>query len=63
MPKKKVVEVIVKLRVPAWMTPSEARREVRTLINEQCNFMAYGPGYADVCVRAASVKSAKRSAK
>jgi hypothetical protein len=44
--KKKTFDLTVTVSVPAWMTKAEARREVRTLINHQCNYMTgkAGPG-------------------
>jgi hypothetical protein len=38
--KRKRISFLVTVSVPEWMSPSEARREVRTLISEQCNFAA-----------------------
>ncbi len=38
MPKRKKVTMLVTVTVPAETTPAEARREVRTLVNEQCNY-------------------------
>lgn len=38
--KRKFVRMVVTLSVPADMTPQEARREARTLINLQCNYNA-----------------------
>ena len=35
------------VNVPDWMSASDARREVRTLINDQCCFMTFGPGGQD----------------
>ncbi len=57
--KMKLVKMHVTVNVPAWMTAAQARREVRTLINEQCGYLGHGPGYADATVKAKSVKSAK----
>lgn len=51
----KPVSMIVTASVPTWMTAAQARREVRTLINEQCNFLSHGPNLADVQVKARSV--------
>jgi len=39
---RKRVTMQVTVSVPTWMTAREARREVRTLINEQCNYMSLG---------------------
>ena len=36
--KRRVVDMIVKVSVPMGCTAKEARREVRTLINQQCNY-------------------------
>lgn len=54
--KKKIVTMIVSLSVPSNMTAQEARREARTLINDQCNYSA---DYGDV--RAHSVKPLPRA--
>jgi hypothetical protein len=37
--KRKTVRMLVTITVPAKLTAAEARREVRTLINEQCNYL------------------------
>lgn len=39
MAKRKTVRMLVAITVPAKLTAAEARREVRTLINEQCNYL------------------------
>lgn len=36
----KTLTMVVKVRVPVGMTPTAARREVRTLINQQSNWSA-----------------------
>jgi hypothetical protein len=40
MSKRKTVTMLVRVSVPVDMTAAEARREVRTLINDQSNYMA-----------------------
>lgn len=39
-PRRKTLTVQVEITVPSWMTAAEARREVRTLINHQANYMS-----------------------
>jgi hypothetical protein len=56
MSKRKQITMIVTVSVPNDMTPIEARREVRTLINEQCNYSA---DYGEVKVK--SVKPIVKS--
>ena len=60
-PKAKVVTMLVTARVPAFLSAAEARREVRTLINEQSGFLSHGPNYEEVVTRAVSVRAAPRS--
>lgn len=36
----KTVTMLVTVSVPMEMSASDARREVRTLVNEQCNYAA-----------------------
>ncbi len=40
MPRKREHYVLVKISAPWQLTANEVRREVRTLINEQCNHSA-----------------------
>lgn len=40
MAKKKTHYVLVKIKAPEDMPAAQVRREVRTLINEQCNHSA-----------------------
>ncbi len=40
MAKKKTHYVLVKVSAPEDLTAAQVRREVRTLINEQCNYVA-----------------------
>ncbi|GGN55542.1 hypothetical protein GCM10011349_32300 [Novosphingobium indicum] len=35
MPSSKTIDVVVRIRCPKWLTQAQARREVRTLINDQ----------------------------
>jgi hypothetical protein len=60
-PKTKVVAMLVTARVSAFLTPAQARREVRTLINNQSGFLCHGPNYEDVVTRAISVRAAPLS--
>lgn len=56
MPRKtKVVTMELAVTVPKWMTVAQARREVRTLINEQCGYLSHGPDYDDATIRVKSV--------
>lgn len=41
--RRKELNMTVKVTVPAWMTVAQARREVRTLINDQANYLSYNP--------------------
>lgn len=53
----------ISVSVPDWMTKAQAGREVRTLINEQCNWMSAGPYGEEVdetTVHAMAVKPMKR---
>lgn len=38
--KRKKISFLVTVSVPGWMTAAEARREIKTLINDQCNYTA-----------------------
>lgn len=51
MKKRKQVTMLVTVSVPVEFTADMARREVRTLINEQCNYVA-----DEGMVKAVSVK-------
>lgn len=53
---RKVVAMTVLVTVPREMTPAEARREVRTLISEQCFYAADEGDVKVKGVRAAKVK-------
>lgn len=53
--RKKILRMLIEVSVPRNMTAIQARREVRTLINEQCNYAA---DYGDV--RAAKVGPAPK---
>lgn len=70
--KRKTLTMQVTVSVPAWMTAADARREVRTLINEQCNYLGGhfvfdlngGSTYREVhdkTVRARKVRPATKS--
>jgi len=54
----KVITLEVEVRVPDWMTATQAKREVRTLINHQSYFMSHGPDLQDVEVRAERLRRA-----
>ena len=54
--KRKTLAMTVTVSVPAEMTAAQARKEVRSLIGDQCNYAA---DYEDVRVR--SVKAARKS--
>lgn len=40
-PEKKTVELILRVRVPAEMTITQVKQEVRSLVDSQCNLAAY----------------------
>lgn len=64
MAKRKELTMSVRVSVPAWMTAAQARREVRTLINQQCNYLTSGPmelGWPEVSVKARQVRPLGRS--
>jgi hypothetical protein len=43
MAARKKVTMLLTVSVPREMSPADARREVRSLVNEQCNYSAdYG---------------------
>lgn len=59
MAKRKRMTVAVEITFPAWMKLSDARREVRMLINNQSNYPAYGPDFQvldEKTIRAVSVR-------
>lgn len=39
-PSRKTVRLVLTVTVPKNMTATQTRREVRALINDQCNYMA-----------------------
>lgn len=47
-PARRVIGMTVYVSVPSWMTSAEARREVRTLIEDQSNYMTHGPDGQEV---------------
>lgn len=47
-PPRKQIKMTVTVSAPSWMTQAQARREVRTLINEQRNYMSEGPDFQDL---------------
>lgn len=53
--KIKRITMAVTVSVPRWMSSSQARREVRSLINHQAGWLSHGPDYEDVTVRAVKV--------
>lgn len=40
---KKKITMLVTVSVPDWLSAADARREVRTLLNEQCFYGAMHP--------------------
>lgn len=48
----RVVRMTLDVTVPDWMSVRDARREVRTLINEGTGYLEYGPDFQEVKVRA-----------
>lgn len=59
MKKRKEVEMTVVVSVPTWMTKAQARREVRSLINHQANWMSHGPNYEEVWEKTVRVRKCK----
>jgi hypothetical protein len=57
MTERKKVKMIVTVSVPKHISASAARREVRTLINQQCNYFAEPED-----IRATGVIAAERKA-
>lgn len=54
--RRKTVTMSVTVTVPAWMNAREARREVRTLINHQSNWLSHHPTtFEEVEVKATAV--------
>jgi hypothetical protein len=45
--KRKTVRMIVEVSVPVGLPAAAARREVRSLINDQCEYSGYVPGTYD----------------
>lgn len=59
MPKtnaRKEVTLTVTVSVPAWMNKTQAKREVRTLVNDQSNYMDHGPNFEEVHEKTVRVK-------
>lgn len=59
---RKRITFAVTVSVPDWMTKAQVSREVRSLINEQCNWMSAGPlgePLDDGDIRAVAVKATK----
>lgn len=57
MNRRKNLQFTVVVSVPHWMTDSEAKREIRTLINEQTNYMSLGPKDEEVTPRTVRARS------
>ncbi|SCM79912.1 hypothetical protein KL86PLE_90704 [uncultured Pleomorphomonas sp.] len=60
---RKRITLAVTVTIPEWMTKRLAGREVRTLINEQCNWLSggpYGEQVDETTVRAVAVKPMKK---
>lgn len=53
--RRKEVTMKVTVSVPRWMTAAQARREVRSLINHQANWLDHGPNFEEVVVKAKNV--------
>ena len=60
--KRKQITMSVTISAPGWMTAAQARRKVRTLINEQWGYMNHGPDHADLAVRTRAVRPVKSGA-
>ena len=57
--KRKHIRMAVTVSVPHWMSASQARREVRTLVNDQSSYMSHGPNYEEPTVKARKVEAAR----
>lgn len=62
MRQMQLVNMLLRVRVPAWMSSAQVRREVRTLINAKSNYLCHGPaelGYPEVTVRVSRLSVVK----
>jgi hypothetical protein len=60
MPKRKKITMLVTVTVPAALPAAAARREVRSFINNQCEYDGYVPGtYDEINMRVASIRGVK----
>lgn len=57
----RLVSAILTVRVPDWMNNRQAFREIKTLVNEQGNYLSMCPLGEEVIVRATSVKGAVKT--
>jgi hypothetical protein len=53
--RKRTIQMVVTVTIPGWMTAAQARREVRSLINNGVGYLEYGPDFQDATVRAKAV--------
>lgn len=57
---RKQVTMIVTVSVPAKLSAAAARREVRTLINDQCNYLDSVPGtFDELTVKVRQIKAVR----
>jgi hypothetical protein len=52
----KPITMVVTVMAPTWMNAAQARREVRTLINHQSNYLSNGPELQEFEIKARSVR-------
>lgn len=57
MKRRKKVTMLVTVSVPVAMTAAQARREVRSLVTDQCNYAADPDEVKAVKVRATKVRA------
>jgi len=60
---RKQLTMSLTVSVPSWMTAAQARREVRTLVNEQSNYLDHGPDFQEVHGGTVKVRELKPAAR
>lgn len=61
--RRKKITMLVTVSVPAALPAAAARREVRSLINDQCEFEGYVPGtYDEINMRVSAIRPVKKEA-
>lgn len=58
--KRRSLDLQLTLSYPWWMTASQAKREMKTLINQGINYMEMGPNYQTVDIGTIKAKSIRR---